>query len=362
MSIPRQAVTSFLAALAVVCLSAALPLTTAAQNAPAKQQSPNGKIVFQSTQGGDGFMSDIFVMDADGKHQTRLTDTTANDDSNPVWSPDGSRIAFFSDRRGNGYEIYLMNADGSNQHPLRADSTIYGDFDWSPDSARLAYVTGGNVYVIEVAGTNAPYSVSDGKAVDTTDFDARWSPDGGRLVIRNDHTNFPVCIGGCTDLYTVNANGSGRAPLVEAPGFDTNPRWSPDGALVAYVADRNGEYGLYVINSDGTGVEHKIASDVSLGVPAWSPAGSRLAYTTSTNAVYAVNSDGTGAALLTDVAADGGGCVFWSPDGAKVAFHNFSVAVDLYVVSADGSRKATNYTKTRRDDEFGYSWQKLPTQ
>src|SRR5688572_16442307 len=118
MTDPRRASVRFLALLTLAFLAAALPLKHAAQSAPAKQQSPNGRIAFQSTQGSDGFTNDIYVMNADGKRQTRLTDDPG-DDVSAQWSPQGDRIAFLSDRRGNGYEIYLMSADGTNQHLLR---------------------------------------------------------------------------------------------------------------------------------------------------------------------------------------------------------------------------------------------------
>jgi hypothetical protein len=76
MTFPRRA---GLPALALLTFVAALaPALAAAQSAPSKSQSPNGKIVFQSTQGGDGFVNDIYVMDADGEHQTRLTDNASD--------------------------------------------------------------------------------------------------------------------------------------------------------------------------------------------------------------------------------------------------------------------------------------------
>jgi TolB protein len=357
MSIPRQA--RFLAAVAVMCLFAALPLTTPAQSAPAKKQSANGLIVFQSTQGGDGFVNDIYVMDADGKHQTRLTDDPA-DDVSAVWSPQGDKIAFLSARRGNGYEIYLMNADGGNQHPLRdANPVVPFGFEWSPDGTRLAY-SDDDVYVVTVDDTSAPVNVSVYKPAGTSDSQPAWSPNGGQLVVRNVNTN----CGGCSDLHVVNAfDGGGRYALATGPGFDQAARWSPAGNLIAYEGDRNGR-GIYVTPADGTGAETKVSGSVgSFGVLAWAPGGSRLAFKSGADKVYAANADGSGLTLITDVPADGGGAVVWSPDGTKVAFHNFNNGcVDLHVVAADGSRKATNYTKTKRDDEFSYSWQKLATQ
>jgi TolB protein len=344
-----------------MCLAAALPHTrAAAQQAPAKQQSPNGKIIFQSTQGGDGFINDIYSRDADGKHQTRLTDDPA-DDVSAVWSPQGDKIAFLSARRRNGYEIYLMNADGSNQRPLRdASPVVPFNFAWSPDGTRLAYEDG-DVYVIAVDGNDPAVNVSVNKAPGSFDKEPNWSPNGGQLIVRN----FTACpAGGCSDLYVVNAfDGGGRYQLVTGPGFDQGPRWSPAGGLVAYEGDRSGR-GIYVTAADGTGSETLVSGSVgSVGSAVWSPDGSRLAFMSTSGAVYVVKSDGTGLLNVSDVQATSGN-IFWSPDGTKVGFHNTNADnwVDIFIVNSDGSaRRAANYTKTRRADEFAYSWQKLPT-
>ena len=370
MTDPRRASVRFLAPLTLAFLAAALPLKHAAQSAPSKPSTPNGKIVFQSTQGGDGFANDVYVMDAEGKHQTRLTDNPA-DDASPMWSPTGDQIAFLSNRGGNGYEIYLMNADGSNQRPLRTAANggpIYGaHVEWSPDGKRLKYETFGfelgDIYVIEAAAPGGgdsvvpPQLINSARPAGSDDTDASWSPDGTRFVFRSIACDF--CL--ATELYTMNADGTNRTQVTNADGVESSPRWSPDGTRVAYEATRGGVRGVYVKNADGTGAEVKVSGAVeTAGAAAWSPQGSRLAFASDGGNVYAVSPDGSGLTPLTDVLANGGGGLFWSPDGGKVAFHNHNGdAVDLYVVNGDGSRRATNYTKTRRDDETACSWQKV---
>ena len=370
MTTSRKARLKFASLLALAVTVATFPSArSSAQTAAASQQqssSPNGKIVFQSDQAGDAAVFDIYTMDAEGRHETRLTTNTA-DDVNAAWSPQGTQIAFASNRRGTGYEIFLMNADGSNQRPLRAEGVPGFEFVWSPDGTRLAYPAGdGNTYVIEAVApgggdsTAAPVNVSAGKIVNSTDTEVDWSPSGTKLVVRNAQ----LC-GGCSDLYTVNADGTGRAQLTSAPGFETSPRWSPTGNLIAYEGFRGTERGLYVIDPAAAGPEVKISGDLGVfGPPAWSPDGARVAFKSEVSgSIYAVNTDGTGLTLLSSAAGTKTG-LFWSPDGARVAFTNGNEIgfTDVFVVAADGTgRREANYTKTRRADEFAYSWQRLPT-
>ena len=86
---------------------------------------PNGKIAFESTRDGN---DEIYVMNADGTGQTRLTNNAAHD-FRPSWSPNGSKIAFVSDRDGN-FEIYVMNADGTGQTNLSNSFPQDSEPDW----------------------------------------------------------------------------------------------------------------------------------------------------------------------------------------------------------------------------------------
>src|SRR3954447_8753003 len=122
-------------------IGAMLVLAVGAAAAPSTFPGRLGPIVFASTQGGSG---DLFLLDAASGKTTRLTNTPTADDAEPAWSPDlgDGRIAFQSTRAGNT-DIYVINADGSNEQPLTSVTAADTQPTWSPDesSARIAFVS-----------------------------------------------------------------------------------------------------------------------------------------------------------------------------------------------------------------------------
>ncbi|MSO86645.1 MAG: hypothetical protein EXQ71_03870 [Acidimicrobiia bacterium] len=256
----------------------------------------NGKIAY-TAYGPFGYHN-IYVMNADGTDQTRVTNTLAGGEL-PSWSPDGTRIAFTKiSIEDDSAAIWVMNADGSGQTQLTGRLDASSRPSWSPDGNRIAFdsLRDGNfeVYVMGADGsgqtrlTNNPYD----------DLEPSWSPDGTRIA-------FTSARNGYYEVYVMGADGSGQTRLTNSPGTDFGPSWSPDGTRIAFTSGRDGNYNyeVYVMNADGSGQTRLTNNPVWDFEPSWSPDGTRIAFSYgsySWSQVYVMNADGTDQTLVTD--------------------------------------------------------------
>ena len=259
----------------------------------------NQLIAYSSDQDGD---FEIWLMNADGSNQLKLTENHAMDIS-PAWSPDGSRIAFISNRDGND-EIYVMNADGRGTHRLTNTDARESFPAWSPDGKLISFDSdrGGNwdIFVMESDGSN-PRRLTDHPS---DDWISSWSPDSSKIVFESKRD-------GDYEIYVMNANGNAQQQLTDNQTHDGFPAWSADGTQIAIMSRRDGNNEIYVMNADGTSQQRLTNNPMEDTDPAWSPDGKWLAFVSNRDGndeIYIMKSVGGDIHQLTD-----NGVRNWSP-------------------------------------------------
>ena len=295
-------------ALSVVVLGAAAAMAPA----PAQASWPglNGWLSFSSNRFGTALSGDVFAMPSFGLPQAQLTEVRA-DDGQSAWSPDGTRIAFKSRRNGNN-ELYVMNADGSDETRLTNSFRVSeGQPFWSPDGRRLLYrktpdnpiVQDADIWQIDVDPANPnPRPVLE-RAGD--ERYPSYSPDGSKIVFRGDHDL--VDHSGDEELYVMDADGTNIVQLTSNDVFDSAPAFSPDGTQLAFESARDSgdalALDLYVMNADGSDVRRLTADPAHDEGPIWSPDGTKIAFTSErggSSDIWVMNADGSGPRRLTD--------------------------------------------------------------
>ncbi len=305
-------------------------------------QTGTGKLAFVSDRDST---PNIFVMNADGSTVTNVTNSKAQQEDEPAWSPDGTTLVFTRDvsedqANGDSWDLFTVGLDGIEAKPLTTGKQFAGNARWSPNGKQIAYETGSSS--ISVNLINADGS-GDRPLLDPTITSAindirsaDWSPDGTHLV-------FAALFGSGNDnLWTVEATGGEPQSVTKSAGVKQKVVLSPDGKRITYIARLTGneDWEIWIANADGSNATQVTDNSASDREMVWSPDSTRIAFTTSRDGngeIYVMNADGSNQTNLTRTDA-AEGFPAWSPDGKQIAFTSTRDGnSEIYVMNADGS-------------------------
>lgn len=283
---------------------------------------------------------DIIMVNVDGTGETKIAEG-----SSPVWSPDGTRVAYVGQDSSGQSSIVIINSDGTNPRIISNTGLVF-DLAWAPDGTKIAFAKQvdtqafrQDIFVVDVDGTNLR-NLTQSVLTNSTvrNLGPSWSPDSRGIIFYSDRDN-PInensgARRSIWHIYTMDLDGSNvrRMTMPSSSGLqrESSPAWSPDGSKIAFVGSTDANDGrrneIYVIDTAGTTPTRLTNNDLNDSNPKWSPDGSKIVFRQETivfnqfgsprpgaGDLFLMNADGPGLARLTRYGDSSAVSASWSP-------------------------------------------------
>lgn len=243
-------------------------------------------VIYTAFEGKDRYDYSLWVMNGDGSGAAKVE--TAGQASEPAFSPDGKRLAFYHWTDG----LYVWNLENRGSGRI-VDNTEASFPTWSPDRTRLAYA---NLYGqpwVHIANADG-----SGDRQLTPGLRPSWSQKGGFIA-------YDTCENNKCGIFRINPDGGNKRQLTEDGGGGAAV--SPDGKKIAYWSQSDGDFEIYSLNADGSGRRQLTKNKGNDALPAWSPDGKVIFYLSDQNgqgwAVMAMNPDGSNQRMIVRTSA-----------------------------------------------------------
>lgn len=234
-----------------------------------------GRIAY-SVQAGE-LSNEIYIYDVVTGEDRQLTDTPDTYKHGYSFSPDGKHLVFSSNFHPPDSWMYSIDLDGKNLKRLVGDEFRNWFGDWSPDGTKIAFASDRmgdfNIFTINTDGTDLTRITSYKSGAPD------WSPDGKQIAFQTEKD-------GNFEIYVMNADGTSAKRLTNNPANDMSPVWSPDGKQIAFYSEVDGNGEIFLMNADGSNQINLTLSQVSESMRSWSPDGKNITFESNQSGSY----------------------------------------------------------------------------